>query len=100
LSCEGGGLQAQQEIAGALQEAADIKGRAESLMKDTEEQLAGARQQQAELDQRQEKMAGEMEDLLQRQVSKNSLAYTTLGLLHCTARSATIEKKHPPDCNG
>lgn len=65
----GGGLQAQQEIAGALQEAAVIKGRAESLMKDTEEQLAGAGQQQAELDQRQQKMAEELEDLSQRQVS-------------------------------
>ena len=67
-------LQAQQEIARALQGAADIKGRAERLMEETEEKLAAASKQQAALDQRQEAIAEQLEDLQLREVRSQLLS--------------------------
>ena len=57
-----------------MQEAADIKGRAERLMEDTEEKVAAASKQHAELDQRQEEMAEQLDDLHQRQACNQLLS--------------------------
>ena len=73
-------MQAQQEIARALQEAADIKGRAERLMDETEEKVAAASKQQAELGQRQDAMAEQLEDLQRRQVCNQLLSRNCLCL--------------------
>jgi len=75
-------MQAQQEIAGALQEAADIKGRAERLIEETEGKLAAANQQQAELDLRQEVANAELEDLLQRKARHYCLSFNSQSHMH------------------
>ena len=67
-------VQAQQEIARALQEAADIRGSAERLMEETEEKVAAASKQQATLDQRQEAIAEQLEDLQRREASNQLLS--------------------------